>query len=165
MAKRSLNIKNLVPRKNGTYRQGYYNLLNPQKYIGDPHKIIFRSSWERRFAIYCDTNERILSWSSEPLQIPYLNPVDREIRPYNVDFYVKIKTEKGYSEYIVEVKPAKQLKAPQAPKGRITEKAMNAYTSQLQTYLINTAKFSAAKEYAKGRGWQFVIVTESMLFG
>jgi hypothetical protein len=67
-----------------------------------------------------------------------------------VDFYVKIKTEKGYSEYIVEVKPAKQLKAPQAPKGRITEKAMNAYTSQLQTYLINTAKFSAAKEDAVG---------------
>lgn len=165
MAKRRLNIKNLVPRKDGVYTQGYYNLLNPAKYVGDPKKIIFRSSWERRFAIYCDTNERILAWSSEPVEIPYMNPVDREIRPYNVDFYLRLKTgESEYKEYIVEVKPSRQLKQPVAPSGRITEKRMTAYTNQMKSYLINMSKFKAAKEYAIGRGWDFLVVTETMLF-
>lgn len=165
MAKRSLNIKNLTPRKDAPYRQGYYNLMNPQKYVGDPNKIIFRSSWEKRFAIYCDTNDRIMVWSSEPLAIPYLNPVDGEIRPYNVDFYVRIKTgEKTYKEYLVEVKPSRQLKPPQAPTGRITEKRMESYTNAMKSYLVNLAKFKAAKEYSSSRGWDFVVVTESMLF-
>ena len=165
MAKRRLNIKNLVPRKDSPYRQGYYRLLNPAKYIGDPNKIIFRSSWEKKFAIYCDTNERILLWASEPIAIPYLSPVEGETRPYNVDFYVKVKTgEKTYSEYIVEVKPSRQLQKPLPPTGRITEKRMTAYTNQMKTYITNLAKFKAAKDYAEGRGWQFIVVTESYLF-
>jgi len=165
MAKRRLNIKNLTPRKDALYKQGYYNLLNPQKYIGDPHKIIFRSSWEKRFAMYCDTNERILAWSSEPMEIPYLNPVDREVKPYNVDFYVRVDQGEGkHKEYIIEVKPSRQLQQPQAPMGRITEKKMESYTNAMKTYLVNLAKFKAAKDFATGRGWDFVVVTESFIF-
>ena len=164
MAKRTLNIKNLVPRKDGVYKQGYYNLVNPSKYIGDASKIIFRSSWEKKFATYCDHNDRILAWASEPMRIPYMSPVDREIKPYNVDFYVKVQTAEGYSEYIVEVKPARQLQVPVQPSGRVTAKRMASYTTQMTTYLTNLAKFTAAKEYAKGRGWDFVVVTENFLF-
>lgn len=161
---RKLNIKNLVPRKNAQYRQGYYNLLNPSKYIGDPNKIIFRSSWERRFAIYCDTNERILAWSSEPLEIPYMNPVEGVVRPYNVDFYVRVNdgSEKP-KEYIVEVKPSRQLKRPVQPTGRVTEKRMRSYTEQMKIYLVNISKFKAAKDFADSRGWSFVVVTESFI--
>jgi hypothetical protein len=162
---RRLNIKNLTPRKDSLYKQGYYNLLNPRKYIGDPNKIIFRSSWEKRFAMYCDTNERILAWSSEPMEIPYLNPIDREIKPYNVDFYVRVdKGEGKYSEFIVEVKPSRQLKQPQSPVGRVTEKKMESYTNAMKMYLINLAKFKAAKDFAKSRGWDFIVVTESFIF-
>lgn len=162
---RKLNIKNLTPRKDSLYRQGYYNLLNPQKYIGDPSKIIFRSSWEKRFAVYCDTNERILSWSSEPMEIPYLNPVEGTVKPYNVDFYVRVKmAENKEAQYLVEVKPSRQLKQPQAPTGRVTEKKMESYTTAMKTYLVNLAKFKAAKEYAATRGWDFVVVTESFIF-
>lgn len=165
MGKRRLNIKNLVPRKDALYKQGYYNLLNPKKYIGDPNKIIFRSSWEKRFAMYCDTNDRIMAWSSEPLEIPYLNPVDREVKPYNVDFYVRVDMGEGkYKEYIVEVKPSRQLKRPEAPVGRVTEKKMISYTNAMHSYLVNLAKFQAAKDYAVGRGWEFVVVTESFIF-
>lgn len=164
MAKRSLNIKNLVPRKNAATKQGYYNIANPDKYVGDISKIIFRSSWEKKFATYCDHNERILAWASEPLKIPYMSPVDRGIHPYNVDFYVKVQTENGHREYIVEVKPARQLKAPVQPSGRVNEKRMTSYTTQMATYLVNLAKFTAAREYAKGRGWEFVVVTEDFLF-
>jgi len=163
--KSKLNIKSLTPRKDSPYRQGYYHLISPNKYIGDPNKIIFRSSWERKFATYCDTNERIVAWSSEPIQILYLNPISGEIKPYNVDFYVRIKNEDSFSEYLVEVKPSRQLKQPQAPVGRVTEKKMNSYNEALKTYLINLAKFKAAKDFAKSRGWEFIVVTENMLFG
>lgn len=159
-----LNIKNLTPRKDSTYRQGYYKLVNPEKYIGDPNKIIFRSSWEKRFATYCDHHDRILAWSSEPMQIPYLNPIDGVVKPYNVDFYVRVKTEEGYSEFLVEVKPVRHLQKPQHPTGRITEKKMLSYTNAMKTYLINISKFNAAKEYAKTRGWEFVVVTENFIF-
>jgi hypothetical protein len=164
MAKRSLNIKSLVPRKDGPYKQGYYNLVNPDKYIGDPSKIIFRSSWEKKFATYCDHNDRILAWASEPVRIPYMNPVEKEIKPYNVDFYAKIQSETGYNEYIIEVKPSKQLIVPKQPTGRINEKRMMSYNKQIATYLVNLAKFTAAREYAKQRGWEFIVVTEQWLF-
>lgn len=162
-----LNIKNLTPRqasKSNPYQQGYYKLSNPQKYIGDTNKIIFRSSWEKKFATYCDFNDRVLAWSSEPLQIPYLNPIDKVIKPYNVDFYVKIQTGDGYKEYIVEVKPLKQLQQPVYPTGNVTAKKLKGYNTQLQQYLINLSKFQAAKEYARNRGWEFIVVTESFLF-
>lgn len=165
MTRRRLNIKNLVPRKNASTRQGYYNLLNPSKYLGDPNKIIFRSSWERKFSRYCDVNDRVISWASEPLEIQYINPVDGITKPYNVDFYVKVKNDdQTFDEYIVEVKPSKQLKQPIAPNGMITEKRMIAYTDQMKTYITNLAKFKAAKDYAASRGWKFIIVTEFWLF-
>ena len=163
---RSLNIKNLVPRKDSPYRQGYYKLINPTKYIGDPNKIIFRSSWEKKFAIYCDTNPQIVVWSSEPMAIPYLHPIDATMKPYNVDFYIKIqKGENHFEQFLVEVKPSRQLQKPNSPSTkRLTEKKLIAYNEQLKTYLINLAKFKAAKEYAETRGWKFVVVTETFIF-
>lgn len=166
MTQRKLHIKNLVPRKTCGYNQGYYSsLIHPEKYFGDPSKIIFRSGWEKKFCVYCDINDRVLAWSSEPLEIMYMHPVDRVYKPYNVDFYVKVDKGNGtFAEYLVEVKPAKQLKPPQQPIGRVTEKRMYQYASQMKTYLVNMAKFTAAKTYAQNRGWDFVIVTENFLF-
>ena len=162
---RRLNIKSLVPRKDSKYQQGYYHLINPSKYIGDSTKIIFRSGWERKFATYCDINDRVAAWSSEPMEIKYMHPVENIIKPYNVDFYVKIDKGNGaYNEYLVEIKPAKQLKQPVAPTGNITKKRLDAYASQLKTYMVNLSKFSAAKAYCEGRGWKFVVVTESFIF-
>ena len=53
-----VDIKKVKP--NGEYRSGKYEPRNPEKYIGDIHNIIYRSSWEHRFCTYCDTNELIL---------------------------------------------------------------------------------------------------------
>jgi hypothetical protein len=165
MAKRTLNIKHLTPRKDSPYQQGYYKLINPEKYIGDPSKIIFRSGWEKKFATYCDINDRVIAWSSEPFKIDYWHPVEKKIKPYNIDFYVKIdKGDRQYSEYIIEVKPSKQLKQPMQPIGRVTVKRMESYTREMKRYLTNLAKFQAAREWAAGRGWEFVVVTESWLF-
>jgi ribosomal protein S18 len=60
---------------------------------------------------------------------------------------VKVKEEEdSYKEFIVEVKPLRQLKQPAAPTGRITEKRMTDYTNQMQTYLTNLSKFKSAKD-------------------
>ncbi len=161
---RKLDIKHLVPRKRGPYRQGYYNLLNPAKYYGDPAKIIFRSSYERKFATYCDVTEKIVTWSSEPVAIPYVSPIDQSVKPYNVDFYVKVRKADGsFKEFLVEVKPQRQLSQPSVPKGNANEKRMQAYVDQMKTYLINLAKFNAARNYCHGRGWDFIVVTENFL--
>ena len=65
-----MSIKNLKPSGNSGFVQGYYNPLNPDKYIG-PTPIIYRSSWERKFCIMCDNKESVLKWSSEPVTIKY----------------------------------------------------------------------------------------------
>lgn len=162
---RKFNIKSLVPRKHGAFQQGYYTLMNPQKYIGDPTKIIFRSSWEKKFCVFCDLNEKVLSWSSETIQVPYLHPIDAVTKIYNVDFFMKIRKDDGTeTNYIVEVKPSKKLVKPKAPEVRITEKKMNGHLVQMKEYLINMHKFKAAQEWAKARGWQFILVTEKFLF-
>ena len=66
------NIKDfLKPNKGGRYKQEYYHPKNVSKYVGDPEKIIYRSSWERKFMIWLDLNDSVLEWSSEPIAIKY----------------------------------------------------------------------------------------------
>ena len=54
---------------------GKYRPKNPTKYKGDPTNVIYRSLWERKFMMYCDTNDKILEWGSEEFAIPYRDPV------------------------------------------------------------------------------------------
>ena len=90
-----------------TYK-GRYTPENPQKYIGDPQKIIYRSSWERRFMIYCDRNPSILSWASEEIAIHYLSPIDYKMHRYYPDFIVKTKDKVS----MIEIKPNRETKPP-----------------------------------------------------
>ena len=46
---------------------GKYKPTNIEKYKGDHRNIIYRSLWERKFMVYCDSNEKILEWGSEEL--------------------------------------------------------------------------------------------------
>ena len=65
--------------------KGRFTPSNFQKYKGDPTKIIYRSLWERKFMVWCDTNPNILEWGSEEFFIPYISPVDG--RPHRVENY------------------------------------------------------------------------------
>lgn len=124
----------------------------PEKYAGDPTNIIMRSSWETKFASWCDKNPSIVKWSSEETVIPYRCPTDERIHRYFVDF--KITTVAGKT-YLVEVKPSKQTQPPEYP-GRRTQR----YLVESLTFMKNQAKWKAADEYAKDRGWEFKIITE-----
>ena len=127
----------------------------PNKYVGDPTNIVMRSSWETMFANWCDKNPSILKWSSEETIIPYRCPTDDRIHRYFVDF--KITTANGKT-YLVEVKPSKQTQPPAFP-GRRTQR----YLTESLTFMKNQAKWKAATEYCKDRGWEFKIITEHEL--
>ena len=165
MAKDKKDIKNFLKPRNGRIRQGYFKPQNPEKYKGDPTNIIYRSGWEFKFFAYCDTNKSVLEYASEPLGIPYWNPVTRKQATYYIDCYMKTKGVSGQErEWLIEVKPNKDIVAPPPPK-RLTEKQAYQYARQAKTFMVNTEKFKAAKAYAKAHNMTFGIITENFLFG
>ena len=165
-----MSIKNSKPSSKSRFKQGYFNPSNPQKYMGDLSNIIYRSSWELRWMNYCDTNNAVLEWASEPIQIPYFNSIVDKVQNYYVDFLIKLQTEEGVKIKIVEIKPKAQLpeeyggKKPILEGERWTLKKAKTYNAQLRTYITNKEKFKAARSFAEERGWVFAIVTEDDLF-
>ena len=118
-----------------------------------------RSSWETRFASWCDKNPSIVRWSSEETVIPYVCPTDNKLHRYFIDFKIKVQQKDGsVRTYLIEIKPAKQTIPPVFP-GRRTQK----YLAESYGFIKNQAKWKAATEYAKDRGWEFKILTEKEL--
>lgn len=139
-----------------TYHKRKYKPVHPEKYKGDPTDIICRSSWEVKFAIWCDHNSSIVEWSSETTVIPYRCPTDNRMHRYFVDFTIKVKDREGnLKKYLVEIKPDIQTRPPE-PVKRKTRR----YITEVMTWGKNDAKWKAAREYCKDRGWEFVVLTE-----
>lgn len=138
---------------------GRFTPSNPQKYIGDPNNIIYRSSWEVRFMHKFDKSDWCVSWSSEELAVPYKSPVDGRWHRYFPDFIIKVRTRDGtLKTWMVEVKPKKQTEPPEKKK-RVTKQ----YINEVTTWGVNQAKWKEAREYCADRGWDFVILTEDHL--
>lgn len=137
-----------------------YKPSNPEKYKGNPNNIICRSSWERKFCVWCDTNPSIIEWGSEEFWIPYKSPVDNRVHRYFPDFFVKVKDSNGsIKSYVIEVKPKKQTVPPNMTPKRKTKTWIN----EVKTYAINEAKWKAAREFCADRLLEFKIITESEL--
>lgn len=135
---------------------GKFKPKNPDKYVGDVNNIIWRSTWECKYASYLDKNPNVLSWSSEQIVIPYKDPLDGRRRRYFVDFWMKVKTSDGsIKEFLVEIKPKKQTMEPEK-KSRVTKK----YVNEIYTFAVNTAKWKAAREFCKHKNWTFQLLTE-----
>ena len=157
-----MSIKNVKPTKNSGFNQGYFNPKNPGKYIG-PSPIIYRSSWEHKFMIWCDNNDKVLKWSSEPVEIKYWYRKTNKAHTYYPDFYFKQLQQDGSAkEYLVEIKPKAQIQPPQMPK-KNSQKALKSYKFLAEQYVKNMDKYNAAKEYASNRGWNFIILTEDTI--
>ena len=139
--------------------KGKYKPKNPDKYLGDPTNIIYRSSWERQCMVYFDNNPNILQWGSEEIIVPYRSPIDNRIHRYFTDFVIRAKQANGKVQTtIIEVKPKKQTQPPKT-QSRKTKR----YLTEVTTYLVNEAKWKAASEYCKDRNWKFQIITENEL--
>ena len=140
--------------------KGKFKIKNSQKYKGNPSNIIYRSLMELRFMKWCDSSEKILKWSSEEVVIPYISPIDNKRHRYFPDFLIQ--TAKGW--FLIEVKP--QIES-RPPKKKLVEnlnlKKKRRYMKSVRTWLVNEAKWNAAKKVCAVEGWTFEIFTEKQL--
>ena len=141
-----------------TYK-GFFKPKNPQKYRGDPTNIIYRSGWELKLMLYLDEHKDVINWGSEELIIPYRSPIDGKVHRYFPDFIVTKINKQGLKETaIIEVKPKKQTVPPQK-QSKVTKR----YLTEVKNWGVNEAKWKAATEFCKDRGWSFHIFTEKEL--
>ena len=141
--------------------KGKYKPKNPNKYLGDPTKVVYRSLWERRFMVFCDENDSVISWGSEEVVIPYISPKDNKMHRYYVDFIVETVNKRGFKEVtLIEVKPKAQCKEPEPKGGRKTRR----FIREVMRWGVNSAKWKAAREFADNKGWNFKILTEDHLY-
>lgn len=139
--------------------KGKYRPKNPSKYLGDPTNIIYRSRWELKFMMYLDSHPNVVQWGSEELVIPYRSPIDNRMHRYFPDFIVKKKNPNGMVEtVVVEIKPKKETRPPE-----VINKPNKRYINEVMTWGKNSAKWKAATEFCKDRGWKFEILTEDHL--
>jgi hypothetical protein len=109
---------------------------------------------------YADETPGIVRWSSEEIVVPYVSPVDGQTHRYFVDFYLEVKNGDGpVKKLLVEVKPKAQTIAP------TQRKKTRKFLQEVMTYSVNQAKWNAATEFAKRRGWTFMVLTEDHLPG
>jgi len=166
---------------NARSKQGYYQVKNKEKYIGDSGLVIFRSSWEFAFCRYCDMSPSVLHWSSEPIRIPYYdrvskleeckklgldpnNPKNWVIKNYNTDFwYEKDKGDGTTEKMFIEIKPSHKLKKPIPPEINASIKETRKFNKAAKEFLINEAKFAALKAWAQKNGAEFYVFTEHTL--
>jgi len=140
--------------------KGRFKPKNTFKYLGNPANIIYRSLWECKLMAYLDNHPDVLNWASEEVCIPYKSPIDGRRHRYFPDFYVKRRINGKIKESVIEVKPKIQTVPPKKLNRKIpTQK----YLREVRTYGINEAKWKAANEYCKDRGWDFLIMTEDQL--
>jgi len=137
------------------YYQGKFTPKHPEKYRGDPTKIVYRSMWERQAFKFLDENSQVMSWSSEETVIPYICATDNKRHRYFVDLRVDMADGKTY---IIEIKPKCQTMPPKIPK-RKTKKFLN----EVLTWGKNESKWKAAEAWCKSRGYIFQIWTEDTL--
>lgn len=145
------------------YHQGQYLITKPEKYVGDPNNVVFRSGWERILMKRCEVDPNILKWASEETIVPYFSKVHRKWRRYFVDFILLVRRDDGTTEkLLVEVKPNSKAHPPVKPK-RMTKKAKGRLMTETIEYQVNQDKWNAAREYARRNGMRFVVMDEYAL--
>lgn len=136
------------------FSQSIYQVKNLEKYVGS--KLPYcRSSWETTFCLFCDNNPSIEQWASEPIKIPYRDPLTGKPTVYVPDFLISYvdKHMKKHAE-LIEIKPANQM---------LREKVGKNPYNQAQ-YVKNMAKWAAAAKWAQQQGIKFRVINEHDIF-
>lgn len=154
-------MKPKVPGKGRiSIKQGYYNPVNPLKYLGPVDRIIYRSSLEREFMVECDTNPQIIRWQSEPdfLNIKYINPFKRKMSTYYPDFYIQFHSKtKGLLHLVIEIKASNMMEIPKGGVGKMANFVK-------MSYVINQAKKQAAEKICASKGMIYLVMTDKSAF-
>jgi TnsA endonuclease N terminal len=171
--------------KKGETLQGWlkekYTLRYPEKYIGNPDLIIYRSGWEFSFCKWCDVSPSIKRWSSEPIRIPYYdrvskleecrrqgldpnNPKNWVIKYYNTDFWIDVDQGNGNTQKMfIEIKPSEKLRKPIPLQENAPLRDQRRFNAKAKEYLINEAKFAALGAWAERNNAKFYVFTEKTL--
>jgi len=136
------------------FAQGIFTPKHPEKYVG-PRLPYCRSSWETTFCMFCDNNPAVQQWSSEPVKIPYRDPLTGKHTVYVPDFLISYidRNQKKHVE-MVEIKPANQM---------IKERVGKNPYNQAQ-FVKNQAKWAAASSWCQQQGIKFRVINEMDLF-
>ena len=135
------------------FRQGFYEVKNANKYVGKG-KPRYRSGWEFSFMMFCDNNDNVIQWASEPVSIPYRHPLTGKMTTYVPDFIV---TYRGPNDTVraelVEIKPKRQS---------VVESKMKS--NERAVIAVNYAKWDQATKWARQNGLTFRVITEDQIF-
>lgn len=137
--------------------RGKYKVKNPDKYVGDHTKVVYRSLWERNAFRWLEDNPDVIKWNSEDVVIPYICATDSKRHRYFVDLFFEMK---NGDKYLIEIKPKRETSPPKNP-GKRTKK----YLSEQLTYAKNVSKWKAAQQFALDNGVKFQVWTEETLRG
>ena len=135
------------------YANGFYQILNPEKYVGkgQPH---YRSSWEHTFMRFCDNNPSVLQWANEAIHINYRNPFTNKNTIYVPDFLIQYRNKNNLIiTELIEIKPKKQS---------VIEEKMSSRDRAVVA--VNYAKWDAATKWAKNNGLTFRVINEDQIF-
>lgn len=136
------------------FAQGKFKIKFPEKYVGTKSPT-YRSSWEFAFMKFCDEHDSVTQWASEAIRIPYRNPLTGKYTIYVPDFFIVYGDKTGKQRVeLIEVKPANQT---------VKEKLGRSRANQAH-YIINQAKWTAARAWCKQKGIFFRIITEGDIF-
>lgn len=161
------------------WSQGYFYPTNREKCLSSVN--IYRSSWEESFMKWCDRNPSVVRWASEPIGVKYKNPVGNleyckknnlnpkdprnwKVSTYYTDFWIEIKSKDGsVKKVFIEIKPYSQTVQPDPIAASAPLKEQKSYCRAAETFLMNKAKWEAAKKYFNDRGAEFSVFTEHTL--
>ena len=136
------------------FAQGKFRLKFPEKYAGN-RTPTYRSSWEYTFMKFCDEHPNVSQWASEAVKIPYRNPLTGKQTIYVPDFFI-VYADKGGKQKVelIEVKPANQSDRNKLGRSRANQ----------AHYVMNMAKWEAARSWCKQKGIFFRVITEEDIF-
>ena len=133
--------------------RGKYKVKVPDKYLGDPSKVTYRSSWEYEVFKFFEQSNKIVSWASEEIIIPDLDHKGQKHR-YFPDVYFEHANGK---KYLVEIKPLAQTRPPKEGKSK------RRFIKEQIRYKINQNKWIAAKDFCDRHGLVWMVWTEKDL--
>lgn len=151
----------MAKSKKRNFHQGTYDVVNKDKYLGTNTSPRYLSSWELQVFKYLDHKPDVIKWGAECVVVPYMHPYKETKSRYIVDVYVEYMNANGeMQKELLEIKPSAQCSKPV----KTARKRKDVYEQEVGTWVVNNAKWEAARNYAKERGVWFRVITEKDIF-
>lgn len=89
------------------------------------------------------------------------NPRNQKLANYYTDVWIELESKDGgIRKIFIEIKPYAQTQPPKPLPPNPKMKDLKAYNRDAETFLINQAKWKAAKAEFESRGAEFMVLTE-----